>query len=385
METFLQILLIILMVQFLYVLWNGWGWFTSGLSSVSRRDASAAPAALISVLIPARNEERNIDDALRSVLASDYPHLEVLVLDDRSEDGTAEAVRRISGMDSRVKLLEGKEMPDGWSGKVHACHQLSEAAAGEWWLFMDADARLKPGALTWAMQVAERQGRGMITGFPFQVVGTWMEKLIVPLMTFTILCHLPIRWIKRTSHPLLAAAHGAFILVERDSYQRVGGHLGIRNELVDDMALVRSFKRGKEPVQLADIHRHVTMRMYHTSAEVWSGYRKNIFEGLGRSIPLLTAMSLFYFILYVFPVLMLAYSLILAGTDLGSSELMIWSACCVLTGMTVKMAADVNQGQPAWLSIFQPISMLLVILLALDSCRTAYTSRGYQWKGRYYS
>ncbi|WP_343045116.1 glycosyltransferase [Paenibacillus lemnae] len=380
---FFQILLMVIAVQLLFVLWNGHTWIKPPKKSADRKDLP-----LLSVLIPARNEENNIEGAIQSVLDNSYSNLEVVILDDRSDDATSQIVLQMAERDSRVRLIQGEDMPEGWCGKVYACHQLSLEAKGEWWLFMDADVRLKTEALSSVCRLANQQTRGMITGFPFQIVNSWMERLIVPLMTFTILCHLPISLVRKASSSKFAAAHGGFIFVYRDSYRKAGGHAAIPDQLVDDMALARAFKQAKEPVLLADVHQHVQMRMYHSAAEVWGGYRKNIFDGLGRSISLLLAVSLFYFVLYVFPAAFMMYSLITMFLFPESHQewgLLLWTSACVLAGISVKMAADLRQGQPGWLAFLQPISMLLLILLALDSCRTAFTRKGYQWKGRFYS
>lgn len=386
MEGILQIILILLVLQLLFVIWN--------IRQLPRiKGGSYKPAAkpptLITVLIPARNEQYNIGDCLRSILGSDYENLEVLVLDDRSDDRTSEVVCSIASSDPRVRLIEGKALPSGWAGKVFACHQLAEHASGEWWLFMDADARLARDALSSTLVKAQEQGRGLITGFPFQVVRSPLERLIVPLMTFTIACHLPVKMVRASQNPRFVAAHGAFMFIHRESYRMAGGHKAIADQLVDDMALARRMKEASEPVTLANIHEIVTMRMYHSGKEVWSGFRKNIFTGVGRNIPILLGMIMLYGLLYIVPSLVLIISLYDFIAEESASHvtltLFLWSAVCTLLGMGIKLAADLSSGQPAWLAIGTPLSMVLLIVLALDSCRGAYSNKGYQWKGRYYS
>ncbi|WP_422660916.1 glycosyltransferase [Paenibacillus sp. EC2-1] len=386
MEKLFLITLIILMIQLLFVIWN-----VRQMPKLEKtnnfKESDRSP--LISILIPARNEERNIGECLASLVQSNYKNLQILVLDDRSEDRTPEIVKSFASQDERIKLIEGSPLPSGWAGKVFACHQLSRHAAGEWWLFMDADARVAPDGITSTLQLAKKQGRGLITGFPYQEVRTFFEKLIVPLMTFTIACHLPVRLVRKSRDPKFVAAHGAFMFINRESYRVSGGHSAIKDQIVDDMALARRMKEVGEPVTLAYVHTSISMRMYHNSKEVWNGFRKNIYAGLGRRISLLLPILITYFMLYVLPSLLLLVFLldwiISPNSPVATSEMFFWATACMLLGMGVKFAADRNSGQPGWLSICMPLSTMLLILLALDSCRGAYSSKGYQWKGRKYT
>lgn len=133
--------------------------------------------------------------------------MEVRVLDDSSTDGTGAIAAAILG--DRASVLQGRELPEGWLGKSHACAQLAEAAEGDWLLFLDADVRLQPLALEAALSAAEAQAGGMVTGFPRQVTGSWLERLVVPLMVFTIICHLPVPLVRGSRDPRFVAAHGA--------------------------------------------------------------------------------------------------------------------------------------------------------------------------------
>lgn len=386
MEQLFQVILITLVIQLLFVIWNV-RQFPKIKRSMSENKQESTP--LISVLIPTRNEERNIGDCLNAVLQSDYINIEVLVLNDRSDDRTAEIVKSIAINDVRVRLIEGKELGSGWAGKVFACHQLSSYAKGDWWLFMDADARLSPTCISSTMQFAMKQGRGLITGFPYQKVKTALERLIVPLMTFVVACHLPVKFVRALKDPKFVAAHGAFMFVHRESYLKCGGHEAIANQLVDDVALARRMKEAGEPVTLADVHKLVSMRMYHNGREVWDGYRKNIFPGIGRSSALLLVILTFYSLLYVLPPFILILStlqyIISPDNAAVAAEWIVWSGVCTLLGMGIKCVVDLRNGQSVWLSVLLPISMTILLVLALDSCRGAYTHQGYQWKGRNYS
>lgn len=342
----------------------------------------ASEAAKVSILIPARNEERHIGDCLASVLTADTEgiQLEVLVLNDRSEDATGRILEEMAARDSRLRIIEGKELAPGWMGKSHACHQLAEEAAGTWWLFMDADVRLERNAITAALDTAIQQGTGLVTGFPRQVTGTWLEKLVVPMMKFTIISHLPIRLVRGSGDARFVAATGAFMFIHRGTYELAGGHAAIKVDLLDDMQLARAVKRAGEPVTLADIHQHTHTRMYQNAREVWNGYKKNLFEGLGRSGFLLSLVLLMYALLYLLPPLGL-----MIGIISGDPLVIGYGLAATLLGMGVKRVADKVNSQPLWLMFLHPVSITCVILIGISSWLGAVTGKGYVWKGRRYS
>ncbi|OAB47654.1 hypothetical protein PBAT_05445 [Paenibacillus antarcticus] len=335
----------------------------------------------VSILIPARNESHNIEGCLSSILRCDTFNMdvEVLILDDHSTDDTETKIRAMSELDGRVKLIKGKELPAGWMGKSFACHQLAQQAEGEWLLFIDADVRLKNNALNDVMKTAYLQGKGLITGFPFQKTGTWLEKLVVPMMAFTIGCHLPIPLIRYSKDPRFVAAHGAFMLIHHASYAASGGHVGIKDGLLDDMQLARAVKVAGHTVMLADVHEHAEMRMYESASEVWNGYHKNIYEGVGRNGFLLIAVLSFYNLFYVFPLMA-----ILISMGMGNGILVMGAIGVTLLGMLVKGVTDRASGQSKWLCLCLPISILCLSAIALNSWKSGVTGKGYLWKGRWY-
>lgn len=380
MILFLQIIIGCLLLQYLFALWNTaqlpkLGALNSKYTSMGTDDGIRC----ISVLIPARDEADNIGDCLASVLActSTGWDLEVIVLDDRSSDETGRIARAIG--DKRVKVVDGRELPNGWLGKSYACHQLVEVASNEWLLFLDADIRLKPEALENALSMADAQGEGLITGFAYQHTDTWLEKLVVPLMTFTIICHLPIPLVRASRDPRFVAAHGGFMMLHRNSYMRCGGHEALRLDLVDDMALARAVKRAGDQVTLADITDYAEMRMYHNASEVWNGYRKNIYAGLGRRPFILLAMLSMYMLLYVFP---LAAFIFFSVT--GQAAEVTWALSASLLGVAIKRISDESARQSLWLCLLISASILCLVAISISSWWGSRPGQGYEWKGRRY-
>ncbi|WP_138752444.1 glycosyltransferase [Paenibacillus sinopodophylli] len=391
MEIVLWTIAALLALQLLFAMWNirqlpMFARLGSNVHSVSnntdRMAAKGSNEMPLSILIPARNEEHNIIACLQSIqhaLMEDGAgeNVEVIVLDDRSEDGTARMVELLCKEDSRFKLGRGAEPPVGWVGKAYACHQLAELAKGRWLLFVDADARLLPGAVAAVKHITIARETGMISGFPLQQTESWLEKLIVPMMGFTIACHLPIKLVASTSDARFSAAHGAWIAISRLSYDAAGGHEASRGHLVDDVALMRAVKKVKHPVILADVRQQVTMRMYRNASEVWNGYKKNIYAGVGRSGWLLFAVLASYALLYLLPFAFIFVSIFLPSLFLSALT-------AYVLGVAVKATADRMQGQSVWLAWLIPFSILATIAIGTASWRSAKAGAGYVWKGRSY-
>ncbi|ETT56510.1 glycosyltransferase [Paenibacillus sp. FSL R7-269] len=384
MNVFFQAVTGILLLQLLFAMWNAAQLPKLGAAPGARaaqvlRAPASSRSLRLSVLIPARNEADNIGDCLSSVLASSTGGIgaEIIVLDDSSTDGTGRIAEATGG--GRIRVLKGRRLPEGWLGKSHACAQLAEAASGEWLLFLDADVRLQQGALQEVLSAAEAAGGGMITGFPRQITGTWLERLVVPLMVFTIICHLPIPLVRGSRDPRFVAAHGGFILIHRDSYNSCGGHEAIRSELVDDMALARAVKRSGGTVTLMDVTEQVFMRMYHNARQVWNGYRKNIYAGIGRSPVLLLGVLIAYLSLYAVP----AAAVLYYGLS-GQPGAALWPAAALLAGLAVKRTSDAAGRQPFWFCLLLPAGILCLLLIAVASWHGSRTRAGYEWKGRRY-
>lgn len=208
---------------------------------VYRHPAKSIPKNLppVSVLIPARNEERSIGAAITSVLGSEGLRCEVVVLDDGSSDGTGQIVSGIAAADSRVRLISGPVLPSGWCGKQHACSVLANHANYSVMCFMDADVRLAPDALARVVAFMQGTGAALVTGFPFQLTGTFLERLVIPLIHFVLLGFLPMDGLRRTRHAAFAAGCGQLMLVRRGPYRKAGGHAAIRTTLHDGLNLPR--------------------------------------------------------------------------------------------------------------------------------------------------
>lgn len=244
----------------------------------------AAPAGAppqVSVLVPARNEAAAIGRLCRDVLASTGVDLELVILDDASDDGTAEIVRQIAAEDPRVRLVPGKPLPAGWCGKQHACWQLAQAARHDTWAFLDVDVSPMPDAVARAVAFLDGSAAGLVSGFPRQWTSCLLDWLLLPLIHFILLGFLPLARSRRDDSPGMAAGCGQLFVTRRAAYDRAGGHAAIRSSLHDGVKLPRAYRRAGLKTDIFDATPIASCRMYERNADVWRGLSKNATEGIG--------------------------------------------------------------------------------------------------------
>lgn len=255
----------------------------------------------VSILLPVRDEEHNVGECLDSLSRQQgLMDAEILVLDDRSRDATAELVRHHTQADSRVTLIAGEENPTGWLGKPFACHQLATRATGTILVFVDADVRLQPHAVAAAVTLCRDNDLDLISPYPRQLADGVGPRLVQPLLQWSWLTTLPLRVAERSSRPSLAAANGQFLVVDRQAYSRAGGHSGVRAEVIEDVALLRSIKRVGGRGGMADGTRIATCRMYQDWPAVVAGYEKSLWAAFG-SRPAATGALGLLLLAYVVP------------------------------------------------------------------------------------
>jgi hypothetical protein len=244
----------------------------------------AAPAGAppqVSVLVPARNEAAAIGRLCRDVLASTGVDLELVILDDASDDGTAEIVRQIAAEDPRVRLVPGKPLPAGWCGKQHACWLLSQAARHDTWVFLDVDVSPMSDAVARAVAFLDGSAAGLVSGFPRQRTACLLDWLLLPLIHFILLGFLPLARSRHDGSPGMAAGCGQLFVTRRADYERAGGHAAIRASLHDGVKLPRAYRRAGLKTDIFDATPIASCRMYERNADVWRGLSKNATEGIG--------------------------------------------------------------------------------------------------------
>ena len=229
----------------------------------------------ISVLMPARNEAYRIGPPIRSLVAqTGCEDLEILVLDDNSTDGTSEVIREASGGDPRLRILNGRPLPDGWRGKPHACAQLGEAATGSVLVFVDADVEFEPHAMASAVTLLREKNLDYLSPFPRQIVGSFGERLMQPVNGWVRLSVMDMRYAEDSHEAGALLANGQFIVVDAGAYKRAGGHEAIKDAMIDDVWLAGTLKyTGSRGVAVRGSE-IASCRMYESFAELRDGYTR---------------------------------------------------------------------------------------------------------------
>lgn len=349
--------------------------------------ARFAPRAgrLVSLIIPARNESDNIATVLKSVLASSYQPLEIIVVDDRSTDDTADIVRRFAAGDPRVKLIEGAELPAGWYGKPWACVQGFRAARGELICFTDADTRHQPELLGHAVGALEAEQADLVTVAPRQLSLTFWERLVMPQIWLLLGFRFHPRLVNQARRTRDVIANGQFILVTRAAYQRVGTHEVVKHEVAEDLALAQAFFRKGEKLFFAFAETLMETRMYQSLGQMIEGWSKNVYLGGRRSFPdepvlralvpvALASVGLFWLV----PVVVLVLGL----SGVGLTALVPAAALAVGLSVVFWGIASAGMEIPALYGLGYPLGSLVTLYIVIRS--TWRGRRRVEWRGRTY-
>lgn len=330
-----------------------------------------------SVLVPARNEEGNIGNCVRGLLAQDYPDFQVIVLDDNSTDHTWEILQGYAGKDERLKLIKGTPLPDDWLGKHWACHQLAENADGEYLLFVDADTFHEPGMLKQSASAMLTEKADLISALPCQTVGTWPERLTIPAFYMALLCGVPLELNRLTRNPLLFAALGQFMIFRRKAYNATGGYAAVRQNIVDDIAIGRLVHAMGMRYRLIDGCGSVSCRMYRGLEQTWEGLTKSTFATFNFSPLLLMTMYLLVLLLFVEPPLLLIIGLIV-GIPPG---IIIMTVLAILFSLLLFGICYRRFRFPLYLALFYPTSAVFMTVIAFASMILTLQGK-VLWKGR---
>jgi hypothetical protein len=348
--------------------------------SCSETGSCSLPTA-VSVLIPARNEERVIGASLASLLASRGVELEVVVIDDASTDRTAEIVRSFAENDARVRLRTAAPLPRGWNGKQYACYALAAAARSDILCFLDADVRLAPEALASMTAFLRRSGSDLVSGFPRQETETPLECLLLPLIHFVLLSYLPLAGMRTMPAPGFAAGCGQFLMARRDAYRKSGGHAEIRATMHDGLLLPQLFRRNGLRTDIADLTHLATCRMYHNASEVWRGLAKNATEGMAAPARILP----FTFLLFCGQILplLLAISVAVAPASFSQgARLLILVA--LAASFVPRLLSVWKYRQSLFSALLHPVGVAVLLVLQWYALLRKFAGHRVTWKERAY-
>jgi chlorobactene glucosyltransferase len=324
----------------------------------------------VSLLVPARNEAANLRAHLPLLLASDWPKLEIIVLDDGSEDGTAAIVESFARENpDRLRLVRGEALPDGWLGKNWACSQLARAATGGVLMFCDADVAPGPRAVRRTLGLLERWDADAATAILRHRFGSWGERAVVPLVAqLPVAATLPLALVPRTPSPSLSMANGQWIAFTRAAYEAIGGHAAVRADVLEDVALGRAVKRAGLRLVSAIATEDVRVRMYDGLAEVRAGFRKNLYALFGGSPVAFSASLVVFLLVAVYP-----WAMAIRATP------PVLAALGMLIALRLVAAATFRHGIATVL--LHPLGALLTVGIAIESA-LAHRRGGARWKGR---
>jgi len=331
----------------------------------------------VSILVPVRNEEKNIRQLIASLLEQDYPDFEIIVMDDGSTDKTWSILKEVAANQPRLRLVQGQELPANWTGKNWACYQLSRLAQGEMFLFTDADTLHRPTALKQAVASALHHESGLLSALPELEAKTWSEKLYMPIIPLAFVSLIPFFKLNRRKGRSFPAALGPFLLLPRRVYKACGGHEAIKENIVDDIALARQVAKQKEKITLIDGSHLFRIRFYTCFAELWAGFSKNSYEAIKGTPLKLIAIILACYFLFIHPYLALADGL--SQAHLAALPLLQ----VILISLTRIILAERFGTGLLWV-LFHPLSVSLVLLILVNSFRLSLFSKKIVWKERWY-
>jgi chlorobactene glucosyltransferase len=313
----------------------------------------------VSVLVPARDEAANLRRLIPALLASRYEPLEIVVLDDGSTDESLAVARGFAASDARLRAVEGLDLPDGWTGKNWACHQLSRHARADILIFCDADVMAGPDAVGRTVAALDAAGAGALTALPRDTPGGWLERGVIPLITkLPVAALLPLALVRRARTPALSMGNGQWFAWRRSAYERTGGHRAVQGDRLEDVRLARRAKAAGVSLLAVAAPRDLAVRMYRSPAALREGFAKNLYPLLGgHSVAVVGGVALFALVA-ILPVILAV---------LPGSRLADFIPLVLLLGVRCAAAALFEE-HPASL-LLHPIGAPVAAWLALESWR----------------
>lgn len=337
---------------------------------------------IVSIVIPARNEERNIRNCVLSALRQDHPSLEVIVLDDASEDSTPHVLEELQHEFPSLIIEKGtgEPLPDGWFGKPWALERAQKKARGSWLLFVDADVVLSPQAVSRCLYHAQQHQLEMVTGLGTLTMESFWEYVLQPAIGGLILAGNSLSKVNDHSQKDHNLANGQFIMITRQAYEKIGRHGAVKNNILDDIGMARVLANHDLPYHCLHLQELFSCRMYTSFHEIWEGWTKNLFAGVRYSWINLVITIIFTFAFSSLGITFLGLYLIGAVAD---QAWLLWGGVLTALPIVIRIVMDVRRKQNPFFALTHPFANLIVCLLLFNSALRS-TRGTVQWKGRIY-
>jgi len=335
---------------------------------------------LISVMVPARNEEECIKRCIVSLTKQDYKNIEILVLDDNSTDNTAKIVEELSKKYSNVRFYRGEPLKKGWLGKSYACHQLSKHARGKYIIFTDADTLHFPDSISSAVACLVRYKVDALSVFPMQIMVTMHERMMVPFGNYIILALFPLYLMRRAKNALFCTAIGQFMLFKTEVYRKIGGHKSIKGKILEDVKISKQVKKSGYKFMIFDGRTNLYCRMYKNFRDVVRGYSRVLFSAFDYNLFMMSMAIVLIAAVFLMPFIMLLIGILLNWPAIVIETIILQIIIVLITRVIFSIrfkcrAVDI---------LLHPIAMVYLIFIAVKSILDIKFRLGLKWKGRVY-
>lgn len=338
--------------------------------------AGVGPGPRVSVIIPARNEAGSIGKAVRSVMAQDWPELELIVIDDNSTDGTGEEATEAAGDSERFKLLTGTPLPEGWMGKCWALWQAQRQATGEVLLFVDADVKLAPETVRCTVRALEERGLDLLSLWGDWLVGSFWERVAQPVVGGFVRGAHPLDRVNDPEQPEVFA-NGQFIMMPRASYDAFGGHEAVRGEVLEDVRLAQAVRDAGLKGGLFLAPELFAVRLYTSLRDLWFGSVKNFYHGMNQRPGVALAAAAF-----ISTTTLLPWATLATGAALSSPWLVGLSLGCVVQMFIFRYIQDRLFHMNPWYGVTHPLGTAILVGIILHSAWRGVRGAKTSWKGR---
>lgn len=336
---------------------------------------------LVSVLIPARNEEKNINKCIKAFIKQDYPNFEIVVLDDNSSDDTYNIVKKLSKQNKNIRIFKGKTLPPGWLGKNYACHQLSRLARGDYFIFTDADTYHYPNSISSSLAALLINNLDALCPFPRQIMITIHERMTISFMNFAILLFMPLALIRKSKNPLFCTGIGQYILFKREVYFGMGGHAAVRGKILEDVHITKKTKEMGYSYMIFDGRKIIFCRMYRNFKQVLAGYSRFLFSAFDYNIYMMSIAVIFFTLLFLLPNIFLPMGLFVYHWP---REILLSIIAQIGIVSLIRLINALRFKEKIFDILLSPLSIVYIILMAFNSFFQSKFGNGIYWKGRTY-